>query len=427
MFVEVALMGGVLCFVQIKKSGGTNEVAKIQKICNNAGLYVKEGGVVKSIHIMRKNREDWGMEYVYRIPLGLSFKAFQEKQHVIQDGLNNKYLAFEWQDLKKLKLNKPILKQIRDMRNKTVKKEVFLEYDGMLKIRVYHQPLTEELAYEERTKGWCVPVGQSRTDYLVHDFEEINHIIVAGMTRYGKSVFLKNVVTSLVRQKPKNVSFTLVDLKGGLTFGRYKDLKQVNTVAKDVGEALVALREIETDMNRRMVTFLDKGWENVKEAKFKDRHFIVIDEAAQISSGDETDKEIKKMKVECERIITEIARIGGGIGYRLVYATQYPTNETIKSQVRQNCDARLCFKLKTGIASRAVLDEEGAEALPFVRGRAIYQTDRNHIVQTPHIQNDYIEKVIEPHITIRGKKAVEPVKREARRSDTLVIEETGLS
>jgi S-DNA-T family DNA segregation ATPase FtsK/SpoIIIE len=55
-------------------------------------------------------------------------------------------------------------------------------------------------------------------------------------------------------------------------------------------------------------------------------------EAAELSSQGESNKEVRKMKVECEHIIAEIARIGGGLGYRLIFATQYPTADTLPRQ-----------------------------------------------------------------------------------------------
>jgi S-DNA-T family DNA segregation ATPase FtsK/SpoIIIE len=83
------------------------------------------------------------------------------------------------------------------------------------------------------------------------------------------------------------------------------------------------------------------------------------------------------------------------------------------------------------VASRVVLDDAGAEQLPYIKGRAIYQTDRKHIVQTPFIENDTIEKIIKPHIVIKAKKEVQRDTPTAQsregRSYSLIIEETRLS
>jgi DNA segregation ATPase FtsK/SpoIIIE-like protein len=162
----------------------------------------------------------------------------------------------------------------------------------------------------------------------------------------------------------------------------------------------------------------------------KERHFIiVVDEAAQISSTGEVDSDVKKEKIKCESILAEIARIGGGLGYRIIYATQYPTADTLPRQVKQNCDAKVCFKLQTDTASKVVLDQGGAEKLPLIKGRAIYQTDRRVTVQTPFIQNDFIEKVITPHIVLKPRKEEqhESRQRETNRADIIEFEKVGLS
>jgi len=70
-----------------------------------------------------------------------------------------------------------------------------------------------------------------------------------------------------------------------------------------------------------------------------------------------------------------------------------------------------------------VLDDSGAESLPLIKGRAIYRTDRTTIVQTPYIENPYIDEAIRPYIIIRPRKE-EYAKPRKGRADTLIIEET---
>lgn len=437
MILEIAgitFMSGVLATTFF--NGGNSDSSKIQRVANNCGLTVKEEGKTRTIHLLRRSRREWGTEYVYRIPLGLTLDDFQKKKQHFEDGLNNKRSLFDisLDDIKELRIRPDLLQQIKNiLKEKKGRKEILIDYDGSLKIRVYKEPMPGVVRFTDETlqgcKGWTVCMGYSREGTVYHDFDKIPHMVGAGTTTYGKSVFLKSVVTTLIHNHPDEVIFTLIDLKGGLAFNRFANAKQVRYVAADPDTTLEALNKIQDEMKKRQRDFLSKGYENIRESKMKQRDFIIIDEAAELAYDGEPDKDQKKTKQECMKIISEIARIGGSLGYRLIFTTQYPTADTLPRQVKQNCDARLCFRIQTDTASQVVLDESGAENLPFgIKGRAIYQTDRKQIVQTPFIENSFIDKTIKPHIVIKARKEQPhdgvPGKEDAPgRGYSLIIEE----
>jgi DNA segregation ATPase FtsK/SpoIIIE, S-DNA-T family len=273
-----------------------------------------------------------------------------------------------------------------------------------------------------KCKGWEVPIGESRHGFIKYDFEKKAHIIVAGTTDFGKSNWVNSAINTLMKNQPDNASFTLIDLKGGLEFSQYKDLSQVRSLAKDPEEALESLKFAIEKMNQITEYLLKSGFRNVKEAGYKERHFIVIDEAADIAD----DK-------DCQELLKDIARKGRAAGLRLIYTTQYPTTETVNSQVKRNCIGRLCFVLDTATASSVVLDQGGAEKLPLIQGRALYKDVKLVEVQTPYISNEKIKENIHPHVNIRHRK--EGVRSDGedsqesaeRRKYTPVFEETELS
>jgi S-DNA-T family DNA segregation ATPase FtsK/SpoIIIE len=79
--------------------------------------------------------------------------------------------------------------------------------------------------------------------------------------------------------------------------------------------------------------------------------------------------------------------------------SQYPTGDILPRQVKQNSDARLSFRLPTSTASGVILDETGAEDLPYkVEGRGIYKTDGKALIQVPYLSNEEIDKLIQPFI-----------------------------
>ncbi|KAA0565354.1 cell division protein FtsK [Bacillus sp. CH30_1T] len=436
MLVEIStsiIAGGIMGVSHyFKTNSKTNDAEKILKIANNCGLFTKE----EKLRLYRRNYDkkfDF-TEYVFKVPLGLGLEDFLLKKSKFVDGLNNRSRKMiELRDLKTLKFDKTLPKQLLDIFNNRIplNKEIEIEYDGMLNIRVYNKGLTKYLPYTDellkKVKGWEVPIGVTYKELINHDFEKSQMLVVAGMTRYGKTVFLKNTITTLISKQPENVKFTLIDLKGGLAFSRFMKCKQVEEVAKNQEETIKALESIHDKLLKRQKEFLNKGYEDIGEAGIKERHFIVIDEGAEISGF--TDK-VKRER--CTHLIGEIARISAGLGYRMIFATQYPTADVFPRQVKANTSGSLCFKLKNSTQSMVVLDEKGAEELPVgLAGRAIYQSDRKVIVQSPYIKNDFIDNKIKPHITFKARKESqdeqEVTKTTASRRNMLVIEETRLS
>lgn len=421
-----SIVGGIVASTYLfQHGGGGNDTRNIERIAANAGLVAKDG---TKIRIRRRMRKEGYTEYVFQLPQGLSSQQFRDKIDRFQDGLNAKknMLDITLDDIRGINWRSNVPKQIETLlkKKKQLRKEVEITFDGMLIFRVYHEKLTEFYEIDElifdRLSGWEVPAGLGRNGLVKHDFDKVAHSLIGGSTDFGKSNVLKLWITTLIHRKPNEVKFTLIDLKGGLSFSRFRNVRQVETVAKNPDEALEALKAVQSSMNEVMAYLEGNGFEDVKEAGIKERYFIVIDEAADIADDS-----------ACVDIIIDIARRGRAAGFRLLYATQYPTAQTIDSQIKRNCIGRLCFVLDTGIASKVVIDQEGAEKLPLVKGRAIYKTVKCTEMQTPFIANSTIDRIITPHITIKPRKddsdAKSGSKGAAPTRDMLIIEPIGLS
>ncbi|WP_026676783.1 FtsK/SpoIIIE domain-containing protein [Fictibacillus gelatini] len=429
-----AVMGSIVGYSYLKQNGLTNDAAKLQRIFKNCGLVVFEDEnkkkVMRNVQLYRRKKHEWGTEYVYRIPLGLSSKDFEKKLDHIQDGLNNKkqILDISLDDLKRLNFKQNIHAQLKTLLNKKkrIQKEIELSYDGMLHVKVYEQSLPEELMFSDdllnQCCGWEVPFGVTRSELIKHDFEKIPHLVLGGTSRYGKSNLLNMLICSLIHKKPEKIRFTLIDLKGLMEFGGYENLKQVAHIAGEPEEARDALKAVVYEMKARQQELRKNGCRKVQEAKGYDRHFVIVDEVGELNPMEAVSKEERQLKEECQTYMSQIARLGAGLGYRQILATQYPTGDVIPRQCKQNSDAKLCFRVQNGTASRVVLDEVGAEELPMIRGRAIYQMpDQRVIVQTPYISSEQIDEIIQPHIQERS----EPIaKGDEGGSDPLIIEET---
>ncbi|MBD7945286.1 cell division protein FtsK [Psychrobacillus sp. Sa2BUA9] len=428
--LTTSIMGGIAIKAAIKKNGiATNDSGKIQRIISLSGLNVKDGKDTLTTQLIRKKQYGWGMEYSYRIPLGRSYDDYLAKHRVLEDGLNNRRQRITFADLKSLQLDANIIDNLKGIwTNKlTERKEIEIVFDGLLKIRVYNEPLPLQVPFHTGF-NWSVPVGITRdkNTFRYHDFEQIPHLLTGGSSGYGKSTFINLLITSLIETQPDNVKFYLIDLKGGVELCDYESIKQTLSIAYEPVDALTTLQMAYDQMRVIQTRLKTLGKKNVQEAGIKERYFVIIDEVGELNPSEAVGAPDKKLKEECQKLMSQISRLGRGLGFRQILATQYPTGDVIPRQCKQNSDAKLSFRVQSSVASRVVLDEAGAELLPQIKGRAIYQTaDKKEILQTPLITSEIIQKAISPYI-VEKKEEIVLEKAEIEQSrgiDSIIIEE----
>lgn len=233
--------------------------------------------------------------------------------------------------------------------------------------------------------SWLVPIGKDKK-VIYHHFDHYPHLLIGGTTRFGKTVLLKSIFTSLILANPDHVRFIIIDLKGKLEFWKYRDLPQVLTIVGDIVEAAIALDEVYKEIKNAQELFLRNEWTNIADTPLTQRTFVIVDEGAELSPRLVT-KEFKQYAELCMIYLGEIARIGGGLGFRLIYSTQYPTKEAVPMQVKMNMVARVAFKIPDITGSKVILDETGANELKPIPGRAIYKLAESQEIQCPYIDD----------------------------------------
>ncbi|CAN7407876.1 FtsK/SpoIIIE domain-containing protein [Peribacillus frigoritolerans] len=337
---------------------------KIQQIFENRKVGINQRENFLHPILIRKYNHTTYTTYIYSLPLGVPSEAFETFIPVLKDGLN---------------------------------KDVEIEFDDVLKINVFEQGLPSSWNYDDtllQADTWEIPVGKNHKGILYHDFEKYPHMLVGGVTRFGKTVLIKETFYTLLMNQIKDVEFYFLDLKGGLEFGKYEGLPQVKAVASDVFEAAEVLSDIVDDLKKREKMFRAKGYTNIVDTPIKKRTFVIVDEGAELSPNIIAG-EGKKYAKFCQAALSEISRIGGGLGLRLIYCTQYPTKEAVPMQVKMNIVARISFIAAAQIASMVILDEKGAEDLPSTPGRAIYKIEKKRVVQVPYIDDKYMMEKME--------------------------------
>lgn len=353
--------GIAACTIYASMKYEDEETKKIKHVFRNIGYRVKD----HEPKLKRKDKRGNYADYIFNVPYGL-----------VDD------------------------KRLQPILEKTLIKPVEIYFRGVLIVRVYNNNLPKYLKYDwSHSSKWTAPIGKSLDGVVYHDFDKVPHMTVAGMTRQGKTVFLKLLLAHLTNNN-EDVEFYILDLKGGLEFGKYERLKQVREVSSNVSEANNTLSYIIKSMREDMSDFKSKGYNNIVHTGLSHRRFIIVDEAAELDK-------------DCQDKLSEVARIGGALGYRLIFATQYPTADTLPRQIKQNSDAKISFKLPTEIASRVAIDEQGAEEL-VCPGRAIYRTHEKQVIQVPYIDDYEIIERLDKYVS--SKRKIEQV-----RTDTIEI------
>ncbi|MET4296568.1 hypothetical protein ABIB06_007363 [Bradyrhizobium sp. LB8.2] len=198
----------------------------------------------------------------------------------------------------------------------------------------------------------------------------IPHMLIAGTTGSGKSVFLHQLVYQLVRA-PEVERTILIDLKGGTEFYAYRDMPKAEIVweFRDVVRVIDGVMEL---MTARQDILRNRGMREWPDG----RVFIVIDEYGDIQweIDNATTREEKDAARRLSSNLRAISRRARSLGIVLVCALQKPTTDAMDSAVRTNLNLRICFRVSRLLAA-SVLDElDGLPVNPpdVKTGRFIY-------------------------------------------------------
>ncbi len=202
-------------------------------------------------------------------------------------------------------------------------------------------------------------------DPIYSDLAKMPHMLVAGSTGSGKTIFLNTLIVSLIyKNSPDDLRLILVDPKR-VEFSLYANLPHLLTpVIYDAERASVALGWLITEMERRFKALAEVGSRNIssyqelykKDLKLERMPYIVlvVDELADLMSNKGN---------EMEGGIVRIAQMARAVGIHLVLATQRPSVEVITGLIKANVPARVSFRVASQVDSRTILDTAGAEKL----------------------------------------------------------------
>lgn len=211
----------------------------------------------------------------------------------------------------------------------------------------------------------------------IEDLAKMPHMLIAGTTGSGKSVCLNSIlVTMLLTRTPEQVRFVMIDPKQ-VELQVFSDIPHLLCpVVTDMKRAPFVLEWSVRQMEDRLHQFKMVGVRNINDynamgAKGLQEHLgeaydaeeypdtipyfvVVIDELADL---------MMTSKKEVETSISRIAAKARAAGIHLIVATQRPSTDVVTGLIKANLPVRMSFRVNTGIDSRVVLDEGGADGL----------------------------------------------------------------
>jgi S-DNA-T family DNA segregation ATPase FtsK/SpoIIIE len=242
----------------------------------------------------------------------------------------------------------------------------------------------------------------------VTDLASMPHLLIAGSTGTGKSVFINSLMMSILyKASPDDVKMVLVDPKR-LELNLYENIPHlIAPVVTDPKIASNVLRNATREMENRLKLLAQRGvrnidqynrtfqkqqslslFENLEETEHKPLPYlvIVIDELADLMMVDTNN---------VEESITRLAQMARAVGIHLILATQRPSVDVITGLIKANFPARISFRVASKVDSRTILDANGSESL-LGNGDMLYLpagSARLHRIHGPLVTEDEIVSV----------------------------------
>lgn len=249
-----------------------------------------------------------------------------------------------------------------------------------------------------------IPLGRDvNGHYQIADLAKMPHLLVAGSTGSGKSIFINVIIASLLLNRtPDELRFVMVDPKM-VEMSEYNGTPHLLApVITDMEKVIGILRWAVTEMERRYQLFMRSGVRNIeayhKRSKELGPHLekppenipyvvIIIDELADLMMTAPDD---------IETALVRLAQKARATGMHLILATQRPSVDVLTGLIKANFPARIAFAVTSQIDSRVILDTPGAERL-LGRGDMLYKaadSDKPQRIQGAFVSDKDISAIV---------------------------------
>ena len=226
---------------------------------------------------------------------------------------------------------------------------------------------------------------------IISDLSTMPHLLIAGTTGSGKSVFIHTIILSLLyKLTPEKCKFILIDPKM-LELSTYEGIPHLLCpVITEAKKAASALGWVVKEMESRYKLMTKVGVRNIDGYNEKNKIsmpyiIVVVDEMSDL---------MLVAGKEIENYIQKLSQMARAAGIHIIMATQRPSVDVITGTIKANFPTRISFQVTSKIDSRTILGEQGAEQL-LGKGDMLFMSSANKIVRihAPFVSEKEIEKI----------------------------------
>ena len=245
------------------------------------------------------------------------------------------------------------------------KSAVGIEVPNNKRETVYFSDILNSKDFVDSKSLLTIILGKNTTgDNMLFDIAKAPHLLIAGATGAGKSVFINTLVTSLLfKASCDELNFLMIDPKR-LELTPFENLPHlISDVVYDAKKAGVALKWAVSEMESRYRKLQAAGVKNIgqfnemsKKQSLKRMPYlvIIIDELSDLMLTSPKDVETS---------IIRLSQMARACGIHLIIATQRPSVNVVTGVIKANMPSRIAFLVSSKVDSRTILDANGAEEL----------------------------------------------------------------
>lgn len=303
------------------------------------------------------------------------------------------------------------------------KAAIGIEIPNKSRQTVMLRELIESPAIQEHKSRIAFAAGKDISGNVIAcDLAKMPHMLVAGTTGSGKSVFLNSILMCILyRATPREVGLIIVDPKK-VEFGVYQGIPHLmKPVVTDPGQAVSTLRWAVGEMTNRYQRMQMSG---VRDFKTYNEKY----DAGTLSKEEEDPKRMQQIVIvideladlmmvaakEVESLICRLAQLARAAGIHLIIATQRPSVDVVTGLIKANIPARVALLVASGVDSRTIIDMVGAEKLLGNGDMLFYPTGyvKPVRVQGAFVSDEEIQKTVrfltrQTHINYYEKEQAE--------------------